>query len=76
VTVHGRQVSGLNVQVGYRNDVTDGVPTGSQPQGAYMVTSGTHVDNLCCFDFGNVETSNTDTGNGHMDAINFGTLAA
>ena len=76
VIVHGHQVYGLNVQagVGYRNDVTDGVPTGSQPQGAYMVTSGTHVDNLCCFDFGNAETSNTDTGNGHMDAINFGTL--
>jgi hypothetical protein len=76
VTVDGHQVYGLNVQagVGYRNDVTDGVPTGSQPQGAYMVTSGTHVDNLCCFDFGNAETSNTDTGNGHMDAINFGTL--
>ena len=66
---------GVSVQagVGYRNDVTNGVPTGSQPQGAYMVTSGTHVDDLCCFDFGNAETTNTDTGNGHMDAINFGT---
>jgi hypothetical protein len=49
------------------------VATGSQPQGAYMVTSGTHVDGLCCYDFGNAETSGTDTGNGHMDAINFGT---
>jgi hypothetical protein len=69
-------VYGLDAQVdvGYRQDVTDGVPTGSQPQGAYMATSGTHVDNLCCFDFGNAETSNTDTGKGHMDAINFGTL--
>jgi hypothetical protein len=28
---------------------------------------------VCCFDFGNAETTNTDTGNGHMDAINFGT---
>jgi len=68
-------VYGVNVQagVGYRNEVTNGVATGSQPQGAYMVTSGTHVDNLCCFDFGNAETSGTDNGNGHMDAINFGT---
>jgi hypothetical protein len=76
VIVNGHHVYGLNVQagVGYRNDVTNDVPTGGQPQGAYMVTSGTHVDNLCCFDFGNAETSNTDTGNGHMDAINFGTL--
>jgi hypothetical protein len=76
VIVDGHHVYGLDVQagVGYRNEVTDGVSTGSQPQGAYMVTSGTHVDGLCCFDFGNAETSNTDTGNGHMDAINFGTL--
>ena len=28
---------------------------------------------MCCFDFGNAETTSTDTGNGHMDAINFGT---
>jgi Alpha-L-arabinofuranosidase B, catalytic/Ricin-type beta-trefoil lectin domain-like len=71
----GHAVYGVSVQagVGYRNDVTSGVPTGSQPQGAYMVTSGTHVDGLCCMDFGNAETSGTDTGNGHMDAINFGT---
>src|ERR1700761_4917998 len=75
VKVGGHSVFGVNVQagVGYRNDVTTRVPTGSQPQGAYMVTSGTHVDGLCCYDFGNAETSGTDTGNGHMDAINFGT---
>jgi hypothetical protein len=75
VKVGGHSLYGVNVQagVGYRNDVTDRVPVGSQPQGAYMVTSGTHVDGLCCFDFGNAETSGTDTGNGHMDAINFGT---
>jgi hypothetical protein len=75
VKAGGHPVYGVNVQagVGYRNDVTNGVATGSQPQGAYMVTSGTHVDSVCCFDFGNAETSGTDTGNGHMDAINFGT---
>jgi Alpha-L-arabinofuranosidase B, catalytic/Ricin-type beta-trefoil lectin domain-like len=75
VKVAGHPVYGVSVQagVGYRNDVTNGVATGSQPQGAYMVTSGTHVDSVCCFDFGNAETSGTDTGNGHMDAINFGT---
>jgi hypothetical protein len=75
VTIGGHQAYGVSVQagVGYRNDVTRGVPVGSQAQGAYMVTSGTHVDDLCCFDFGNAETSGTDNGNGHMDAINFGT---
>jgi len=76
VVVDGHHVYGLNVQagVGYRNDVTRGVPTGSAPQGAYMVTSGHHTDGVCCFDFGNAETSNTDTGNGSMDAIYFGNL--
>ena len=38
-----------------------------------MVTSGTHVNGGCCFDYGNAETNSRDTGNGHMDAINFGT---
>src|ERR1700722_18920819 len=76
VVVDGHQVYGLSVQagVGYRNDVTRGVPAGAQPQGAYMVTSGQHPDPVCCYDFGNAETSNTDTGNGHMDAVYFGNL--
>jgi hypothetical protein len=30
--------------VGYRDDATTGVATGAQPQGAYMVASGTHVN--------------------------------
>ena len=76
VVAGGHQVYGVSVQagVGYRNDVTRGVPAGAQPQGAYMVTSGQHTDPVCCFDFGNAETSNTDTGNGHMDAVYFGGL--
>jgi hypothetical protein len=39
-----------------------------------MVTEGTHTNDRCCFDYGNAETSNNDTGNGDMDAIYFGTL--
>jgi hypothetical protein len=75
VTVGGHSVYGVYVSagVGYRDNSTTGVPTGSTAQGAYMVTSGTHVNNRCCFDYGNAETSGNDTGNGHMDAINFGT---
>ncbi|MBR7829505.1 RICIN domain-containing protein [Actinospica sp. MGRD01-02] len=77
ITAGGHSVYGLSVQagVGYRDDSTSGIPTGSTAQGEYMVTSGTHVDSYCCFDYGNAETSNTDTGNGHMEAINFGTEA-
>ncbi|AUG81815.1 alpha-N-arabinofuranosidase [Kitasatospora sp. MMS16-BH015] len=50
-----------------------GVPTGSAPEGEYMVTSGTHVNKGCCFDYGNTETDHKADGNGAMDAINFGT---
>ena len=75
VTVGGHQVYGVEVSagMGYRNDATIGVAVKGQPEGMYMVTSGTHVNGNCCFDYGNAEVSNTDTGNGHMDAINFGT---
>ena len=75
VTVGGHSVYGVFVSagVGYRDNSTTGVATGGQPQGEYMVASGTHVNNRCCFDYGNVETNNRDNGNGHMDAINFGT---
>lgn len=73
VTVDGHHVYGLSIQPGdgYRNDVTRGVAVGNQPQGAYMVTSAIDTNGLCCFDFGNAETSGTGNGNGHMDAISF-----
>ena len=75
VTAGGHSVYGISVQagVGYRDNSTSGVPTGSTAQGAYMVASGTHVDGLCCFDYGNAETNSDDNGNGHMESINFGT---
>jgi hypothetical protein len=75
VTVNGNEAYGLKVTpgVGYRNNATRGVATNGSPEGMYMVTSGTFVNNACCFDYGNAEPSATDTGAGHMDAINFGT---
>jgi hypothetical protein len=69
-TVYGASFSG---RMGYRHTAASGVAVNGQAEGMYMVTSGTHVNNLCCFDYGNVEVSIADTGNGHMDAINFGT---
>jgi non-reducing end alpha-L-arabinofuranosidase len=76
VTVAGHHVYGLYIQPGdgYRDDVTRGVAVGDQPQGAYMVTSAIDTNGQCCFDFGNAETSGTDAGNGHMDAISFSSL--
>ncbi len=40
----------------------------------YAVLDGTHYNGGCCFDYGNAETSNNDTGNGHMEAIYFGNI--
>jgi non-reducing end alpha-L-arabinofuranosidase len=76
VMAGGNKVYGVDVTpgVGYRDDATTGVATGSAAQGAYMVTSATHVNSGCCFDYGNAETNNRDNGNGHMDAVYFGTL--
>ncbi len=75
MTINGNKAYGMNLGagVGYRNNYTKGVATGSAPEGMYMVTSGTNVNGACCFDYGNAETSTKDTGNGHMDALNFGT---
>jgi non-reducing end alpha-L-arabinofuranosidase len=69
-TVYGASFSG---RMGYRHTAASGVAVNGQPEGMYMVTSGTHVNDRCCFDYGNVEIRIADTGNGHMDAINFGT---
>jgi non-reducing end alpha-L-arabinofuranosidase len=75
VMAGGHQVYGVYVTpgVGYRDNSTTGVATGSEAQGEYMVASGTHVNSGCCFDYGNAETNSHDNGNGHMDAINFST---
>ena len=75
VMAGGHPVYGVEISagMGYRNDATVGVAKNGQPEGMYMVTSGTHVNGSCCFDYGNAETNNSDNGNGHMDAINFGT---
>ncbi|MEV8566442.1 alpha-L-arabinofuranosidase B [Streptomyces sp. NPDC051322] len=75
VTAGGHQVYGVSFSghMGYRHTAAAGVAVNGQAEGMYMVTSGTHVNNRCCFDYGNAEVKIADTGNGHMDAINFGT---
>ena len=74
VTVAGHAVYGLKMTqgMGYRTDTAKGVATGSQPEGIYMVTSSSLYTKYCCWDFGSGETSNTDTGAGHMNAIEWG----
>jgi len=50
-----------------------GTAHAGEAEGMYMVTSGKHVNDGCCFDYGNTEQPvANDTGNGHMDAVYFG----
>ncbi|HEX7510483.1 MAG TPA: arabinofuranosidase catalytic domain-containing protein [Chitinivibrionales bacterium] len=58
---------------GYRNDSTKGIATGEQPEGMYMVTSGKHVSDQCCFDYGNACTNDSANANGTLETIYFGT---
>lgn len=75
VTAGGHKVYGvwISPQHGYRHAVGDGVARNGQPEGMYMVASGTHVGSACCFDYGNAEAVPADTGNGHMDAVSIAT---
>ena len=75
VTAGGHAVYGVSFSgdMGYRHAAASGVAVNGAAEGMYMVTSGTHVNNRCCMDYGNAEVKVADTGNGHMDAINFGT---
>ncbi|MFC5906540.1 alpha-L-arabinofuranosidase B [Streptacidiphilus monticola] len=76
VTVGGHEAYGVYIApgTGYRNNNTKGIATGDQPEGMYAVLDGSHYNGGCCFDYGNAETSSTDTGNGHMEAIYFGNI--
>ena len=81
ITANGHTVYGVyttssfdnNVgAVGYRNNSTKGVATGDDPEAMYMVVSGKHYNQWCCFDYGNAETNNTDDGKATMEAVYFG----
>ncbi|MEU2778051.1 aldo/keto reductase [Streptomyces sp. NPDC007162] len=76
LSVGGHKAYALYINPGnsyFAYNSAGGVPTGSSPEGEYMITSGTHVNNKCCFDYGNTEIDHHADGNGAMDAINFGT---
>jgi hypothetical protein len=76
VSLSGHNVYGVYIAAGtgYRDDSTSGIATGDAAEGMYAVFDGTHYNGGCCFDYGNAETSNNDTGNGHMEAIYFGNI--
>jgi non-reducing end alpha-L-arabinofuranosidase len=70
--VAGHKVYGIAISpgMGYRNDNPKGTAVRGEPEGVYMVTSALHLNEKCCFDFGNAESNNLDNKAGHMDAIN------
>ncbi|KAI1191255.1 Arabinosidase B [Nemania serpens] len=78
VTLNGKKAYGVFIppKTGYRNNSPRGTATGDGPEGLYAVFDGTHYNSACCFDYGNAETNNKDTGNGHMEAIFFGDRTA
>ncbi|WP_082567476.1 arabinofuranosidase catalytic domain-containing protein [Pelomonas sp. Root1217] len=78
LTLSGQKVYGVYIPpgTGYRNNATNGIAVGDQPEGMYAALDGWHFNSACCFDYGNAETSSTDTGNGHMETIYFGNQSA
>lgn len=74
VTLNGQKAYGVFVSpgTGYRNNAVSGTATGDSAEGMYAVLDGSHYNGACCFDYGNAETSSTDTGDGHMEAIYYG----
>ena len=75
VTLNGKKAYGVFISpfTGYRNNNPNGIATGDAAEGMYALLDGTHYNTGCCFDYGNAETNSLDTGNGHMEAIYFGT---
>jgi hypothetical protein len=76
ITINGNKAYGVYVAAGtgYRNNSTNGIATGDQPEGMYAIFDGTHYNGGCCFDYGNAETNSRDNGNGTMEAIYFGNI--
>jgi hypothetical protein len=50
--------------IGYRTKPgrANGVAVGDEPETMYMVTSGKHYNDRCCFDYGNAEANAHDDG--------------
>jgi hypothetical protein len=78
VHLNGKKAYGVLIEPGsgYRNNVGKGIARGDAAEGMYAIFDGTHYNGGCCFDYGNAETNNRDTGNGHMEAIYFGNSKA
>ena len=77
VSVGGHKVYGAYFEsgMGYRAQNTTAVARDNEPETLYMITSGTHYNAGCCFDYGNSENDCNNPGaycDGCMEAIYFG----
>ncbi len=75
LTVGGNKVYSLYTrprQAYWRDGSKTGIPVGAEPEGMYMVTSGTHFNGGCCYNYGNGQLSRKYEGGPTMDAIYFG----
>src|ERR1700760_4496528 len=78
VTVGGHKAYGVFIEpgTGLRDDDTNGIATGDQPEGMYWIVDGQHYNDGCCFDYGNAEIDSRDDGNGTMETSYFGNATA
>jgi hypothetical protein len=78
VTVGGHKAYGAFIEpgMGLRDDDTNGIATGDQPEGMYWVIDGQHYNDGCCFDYGNAEIDSRDDGNGTMETSYYGNATA
>ncbi|MFG1872656.1 arabinofuranosidase catalytic domain-containing protein [Micromonospora arborensis] len=74
ITVGGQKAYGVYIApgTGYRNNNTNGVATGDQPEGIYAVVDGTHYNQWCCFDYGNAQTDGQADAPAIMETVYFG----
>ncbi|HWO59863.1 MAG TPA: arabinofuranosidase catalytic domain-containing protein, partial [Umezawaea sp.] len=67
--IGGQKAYGVFIEpgTGYRDNRTNGIATGDQPEGIYAVVDGTHYNGGCCFDYGNAQTDGQADRQGIME---------
>ncbi len=75
VSVGGHMVYSLFTrpsQAYWHDGSASGMPLENSEQGIYMVTSGTHFNEGCCYNYGNGQLDRKYNGGPQMDAVYFG----
>ncbi|MGD0835158.1 MAG: arabinofuranosidase catalytic domain-containing protein [Polyangia bacterium] len=74
LTARAQKLYGVHIVagVGYRSIAAIGTAIGDNPETEYMVVDATYFNGACCFEYGNMETSIQDDGEGAAEAVYFG----